>query len=610
MKLQSLFISTGKEGEKMKHFTYREVTLTGGFPASKEKLNRDVTIHAVYDRFAETGRIEAFHFQSENVHIFWDSDVAKWMEGAAYILAKHPDAALEQKVEHLIDCIEKNQSEDGYFNTYYTVKEPTGRWTKRDHHELYCAGHLIEAAVAYAEATSKERFLGCMEKYADYIEKVFVTENSAAFSTPGHEEIELALVRLYKYTKKKKYLDLAAHFINQRGVAEKDRRIDYDQSHLPVREQTEAVGHSVRAVYLYSAMADLALMLKDDALLNACKTLYADIVNKKMYITGGIGAVAQGETFSRAYDLPNAEAYTETCAGIGLIFFCQRMLRLENDASYADTIERVFYNGLLSGLSLGGDEFFYENPLEITLSEHFETIFGKRRFPPTTRKKSFSCSCCPPNINRFLPKLSEYVYGMEGDTLYINQFAESRLESGDIRCEMKTEYPLNGRISIKAEGISKIAVRIPEWCAKYTLDQAHTVENGYAVFENKGTAVLELDMAPFAVRANTRVIRDIGRLCIQAGPIVYCAESVDNGERLHALAIPADFTYRMHRDDWCGLNVLEIDAFRYEDETSALYMRALAEKPVAKPTVIRMIPFSAFANRGESDMLTWLREYQ
>ncbi len=592
----------------MKHFSYKQVDLTGGFMAAKEKLNRDVTIYAVYDRFDETGRIGAFDFNTDQVHYFWDSDVAKWIEGASYIIAKHPNAELEEKIEHLIDRIEKYQGEDGYFNIWYTVKEPNGRWTKRANHELYCAGHLFEAAIAYAEATGKERFLHCMEKYADYIYKVFVEEDSAAFSTPGHEEIELALVRMYQYTGKKKYLDLAAHFINLRGVSEKDDLSNYHQTHLPVRAQREAQGHSVRAVYLYTAMADLARELNDDGLCSACEALYRDIVTKKMYITGGIGSFHYGETFSNPYDLPNAEAYTETCAGIGLMFFCQRMQTLYNDATYADTIERVFYNGMLSGLSLDGDAFFYENPLEITMLEHFSNNFGTRRFPITQRKKSFSCSCCPPNINRLLPKLCEYVYGIDGDTLYVNQFVPSKLDNGTVRCEMKTDYPVNGKILLRAEGVKKIAVRIPSWCASYRLNKAHTVQNGYAIFDNDGEAILELDMTPFAIRANAKVIRDAGKLCVQAGPIVYCAESVDNGENLHAFAISADFTSHVIYDEKYGLNTLEIEGFRYTDSDDALYTRADAKKTVLLPTKIKMIPYHAFANRGETDMLVWFKE--
>lgn len=590
----------------MKHFTYKQTALTGGYWYDKEKLNRDVTIHAVYNRFHETGRIDAFRFDTEKVHVFWDSDVAKWMEGAAYILAKHPAPDLESKVESLIDLIEKNQGADGYFNIYYTVREPNGRWTNRGYHELYCAGHLMEAAVAYADATGKERFLHCMEKYADYIHKVFVEEDSASFSTPGHEEIELALVRMYRYTGKKKYLDLSAHFINRRGVAEKDGHSDYDQSHLPVREQTEARGHSVRAVYLYSAMADLALELQDDSLKKACEMLYEDITKRKMYVTGGIGSCHLGETFSKPYDLPNEEAYTETCAGIGLMFFCQRMLALKNDASYADTVERVFYNGLLSGLSLDGRSFFYENPLEITLLDHFTNAYGSRRFPITQRKESFSCSCCPPNINRLFPCLSEYVYGADGDTLYINQFVSSKLDADGITAEIETNYPLEGEIRIRANGVKRIAVRIPSWCDSYELTGAHTLENGYAIVENTGDIVLRLDMTPFAVRSNTKTVKDVGKLCVQAGPVVYCAESVDNGENLHAFALPADIHAEMKLDETIGLHALSVDAFRYCDTGDGLYFRA--KKQAIAPVKLKMIPYSAFANRGESDMLVWFSE--
>ncbi len=592
----------------MEQFTYKQVNLTGGFLAAKEELNRKVTIRAVYDRFDETGRIGAFRFDDRRVHYFWDSDVAKWMEGAAYILAKHSEPELERKMEWLIDRIAEHQGEDGYFNIYFTVKEPEKRFTARECHELYCAGHLFEAAVAYADATGRTRFLHCMEKYADYIYRVFVEEKSAGFATPGHEEIELALVKLYRYTGKKKYLTLAAHFINERGCSPKEEHSYHDQNHLPVREQTDAVGHSVRAVYLYSAMADLAKELGDEALKRACETLYADITERKMYATGGIGSCHLGETFSKPYDLPNEEAYTETCAGIGLMFFCQRMLSLSNASTYADTIERVLYNGVLSGLSLDGRAFFYENPLEITMLDHFENRYGKRRFPITQRKESFSCSCCPPNLNRLLPKLSEYIYGMEDGTLYINQFAACTLDADSVHCVMTTDYPTSGKISVKAEGVQKIAIRIPAWCEAYTLDQPHVVENGYAVFSNDGEATMELDMTPFAIRANTKVVKDVGKLCIQAGPVLYCAESVDNGENLHALAVSADFSSEVRYEPTLGLNVLELDAFRYGETDGGLYHRAKTSALMWKPVKLRMIPYQAFANRGETDMLVWLHE--
>ena len=592
----------------MRLFDYRKVDVTGGYLAAKQELNRKITINAVYDRFADTGRIGAFDFQTDEVHYFWDSDVAKWMEGAAYLLAKQPDAALEQKVESLIDKIEAHQGTDGYFNIYFTVKAPEKRFTDRSCHELYCAGHLFEAAVAYAEATGRERFLSCMEKYADYIYKVFVVEKSAAFVTPGHEEIELALVRMYRYTGKKKYLDLATFFINERGVHEGELT-DYCQSHKPVREQTEAVGHSVRAVYLYSAMADLAYELKDEALKQACEALYTDIVTRKMYVTGGIGSCHLGETFSKAYDLPNEEAYTETCAGIGLMFFCRRMMRLDNRATYADTIERVFYNGVLSGMSLDGKSFFYENPLEITQLDHFSNSYGARRFPITQRLECFGCSCCPPNINRLLPLLGEYLYGIEDDTLYVNQFASGVLKDGAIHCEMTTGYPVDGRVILSARGVRRLAVRIPSWCASFTLNKPYTMKDGYAVFENDGEAVLDFDMTPFALRSSDKVAKDVGKLCVQAGPIVYCAEGVDNGDNLHAFAISPEFQAKPRYSEAMGLNVFEISAERARKaEDGVLYARADSKEPAWEKATLRLVPYNVFANRGETDMLVWFAE--
>lgn len=595
----------------MKFYDFDKVELGEGFFKSKETLNREITIDAVYNRFYDTGRITAFECNwregDENrPHFYWDSDVAKWIEGASYIIKRNPSAELEAKIEKIIDEIEKNQRHDGYFNIYFQNIEPTNRFKDRDKHELYCAGHLMEAAVAYADATGKTRFLDCMEKYADYIIKVFTVEKSAAFVTPGHEEIELALVKMYRYTGKKKYLDLAAFFINERGVHEEEIT-EYNQSYAPVRKQTEALGHSVRAVYLYCAMADLAYELKDEELDNACRTLYSDIVNKKMYITGGIGSTAVGEAFTKPYDLPNEQAYTETCAGIGLMFFAQRMMKVHNDSTYADTIERVFYNGILSGLSTDGKAFFYENPLEITLMNHFSSMYGTKRYPITQRLECFGCSCCPPNINRLLPTLGGYIYGTDGDTLYVNQFSGSTLDGGQVRCEMKTAYPTDGRVSINAEGVKKVAVRIPGWCNKFEINREYRIENGYAVIENDGEITVIFDMTPFAVSANTGVIEDAGKICIQSGPIVYCAEAVDNGENLHSVSVAPDFGYSVSFDEASGLNRLEIDAFRSVSNDDRLYSRVSEENISLNPIKLKLIPYCSFANRGETDMMVWFR---
>lgn len=599
----------------MKTIPFEQVELTDGFLFDKQELNRNTTIYSVYDRFYDTGRITAFDFQwkegdPNQPHYFWDSDVAKWIEGASYILHRHPTPELEAKIDDLVTKIQKNQGEDGYFNIYFTVVEPNERFQNRDHHELYCAGHLMEAAVAYAEATGKTDLLTCMEKYADYIAKVFIEEKSAGFFTPGHEEIELALVRMYRHTKKKKYLDMAAYFINTRGVNQSENTNGcYLQSHIPVREQTEAVGHAVRAVYLYTGMAYVAAETNDPTLLAACRTLWENIVGQKMYITGGIGSIRIGEAFTSAYDLPNDTAYAETCAAIGLIYFSQAMLAMENDAKYADVIERALYNGMLSGLSQNGKAFFYENPLEINLSERFDgTIFagafGKKKMARTQRAECFVCSCCPPNINRLLASLGNYLYGLENDILYVNQFVSSNFKHDAVSCVQKTDYPNNGVIRITANGVSTVALRIPGWCDSFSLNKPYQLQKGYALVENDGTDILlTLDMPPVAVFADPRVLRDVNRVAVMRGPVVYCAEGVDNGANLHRLSLALPLNSREIESGEFGLPNLEVAGYELQPFTNSLYQK---QAPLQQPVSIKMIPYHAFANRGESDMLVWL----
>ena len=597
----------------MKTFSYDKVELNSGYLFGKQELNRKITIDAVYDRFYDTGRIGAFDFDykegvsdpGKKPHIFWDSDVAKWMEGAAYILKKHPMPHLEERVDALVEKIKANQQDDGYFNIYYTLIEPEARFTDRSCHELYCAGHLMEAAVAYAEATGKTVFLECMEKYADHIKKVFVDEKSAAFSTPGHEEIELALVRMYNFTGKKKFLDLAAFFVNTRGtIEENDQHTggSYSQSHIPVREQTEAVGHSVRAMYLYTGMAMLAKETGDKTLISACRKLWEDTVLRKMYVTGGLGSTCIGEAFTHPFDLSNDQAYTETCAGIGLMFFSNAMLSFENDARYADAIERVLYNGVLSGLSLNGKEFFYENPLEINLGDRFESSFGKRRFPITQRVECFKCSCCPPNINRLLPSLGNYIYGADGDTLYVNQFADSTLEDGGISCKQTTDYPLSGRVRISVSGVSKVAVRIPFWCYSFKINKPYEISRGYAIVDASGDTEVEFDMTPKTVFADPRVKADAGRICVMRGPVVYCAEAVDNGEDLHSFVLPAKINASETFSEEFGLYTLEVPCTKRLHLDGGIYS---SKPPKTEETTLKLIPYNCFANRKETDMLVW-----
>ena len=590
----------------MKTFSFNQVELTDGYLFNKQELNRKITVRSVYNRFAESGRFAALDCDGTvTPHIYWDSDVAKWIESAAYILQKHDDPELEVLADALIAKIKKHQGPDGYFNLYFTIVEPDARFTDRSQHELYNAGHLTEAAIAYADATGKTELLEIVERYLEYIHRCFPYKRSANFTTPGHEEIELALIKLYRYTGKKKYLDMAKYFLDMRGTVKEWGSDElYSQTHLPVREQTEAVGHAVRAMYLYVGMAYLAAETGDTTLLDACRALWRDVTDRKMYVTGGIGSTHLGEAFTHAYDLPNDTAYAETCAAIGLVFFANAMLALENDAKYADVLERTLYNGVLSGISLNGKSFFYENPLEINLSERFHVRHGKRRFAITQRLECFSCSCCPPNLSRLLAALGNYVYGQEDDTLYVNQFVSSTLKSGTLRCTMQTDYPREGTVRLTASGAARVALRIPAWCEQFTINKPYQMQKGYAIIENDGSEIVVVfDMTPKAIWTDPRVIRDTGRFCIMRGPIVYCAEAVDNGENLHSFSVPADFSYEERLNEDFGLYTLTVSCKQSLPFEDGLYA---AHPPKTRDTTLTLIPYSCFANRGESDMLVWL----
>ncbi len=608
--------------------SFADVNITGGFWSAKQQLNRDVTMEAVRLRFEETGRFEAFKFNWDDdsdlpqPHIFWDSDIAKWLESAALILRKNADSVLEQRVDDIVDLIEKNQGEDGYFNICFTVCEPEGRWQNRDAHELYCAGHLTEAAVAYYEATGKDKFLRLMEKYMDYIARVFVQEKSAAFSTPGHEEIELALVKLYRCTGEQRFLDLAAFFINERGKETLPVtswcNTKYNQSHLPVREQRTAEGHSVRACYLYSGMADLAKETQDEELLTACKALFDNIVEKRMYITGGIGSSHEGEAFTVDYDLQNDTAYAETCAAISLAMFANRLKEIDMDAKYADIVEKVYYNGFLSGISLDGKAFFYENPLEILHAEHNRHASinrSRERFPITRRQEVFSCSCCPPNVTRFIAAFGDYIYSTGEDGVYVHQFADSNAAfdcNGErVTVSQKTEYPNDGKVTFAVNGLKgkKLFVRIPGWCAKAAFDKNYAVDKGYAVFDvdtDSFALTMDMDISPRIYAAHPLVFADNGRFALQAGPIVYCMEEEDNGANLRDIALLKNTTFTVHFDENFGANVIDAQGQRVDvSDNTALYTAIDAIK--TKLVDVRFIPYYAFANRSDCDMLVWFK---
>lgn len=600
--------------------SYSNVNINMGFWQKRQQLNRDVTSRAVLDRFMETGRFEAFKCDwregmPNKPHIFWDSDVAKWMESIAYLIQKQPMPEMERVVEETIDQIEINQDKYGYVNSYFTSVEPNKRWFHRWAHELYCAGHLMEAAVAWKEATGRDRFLKIMCRYADYIYRVFVEENSAHFATPGHEEIELALVRLYHATGEKKYLELSRHFVDLRGDNDKDGlgapsyTRHADQSHLPAREQSTAEGHSVRACYFYSAMADIAREYGDEALKTACEKIFDNLSLRRMYITAGIGSTHNSEAFTIDYDLPNETAYTETCASIALAYFAWRMLMLTPEVHYADVIERVIYNGFLSSTSLSGDKFFYSNPMEIDASRRYAHPSSEKGdwLPITERVKVFGCSCCPPNITRFVASIGDYMFTENDECVYLHQFMGAEADVSGARITVKTQYPADGVIAIHAENLSgrTLNVRIPGWCEHFEMNVPYSLENGYAVLSGDVIdAVLTLDMTPCLMEANPYVADTAGKAAVMRGPVVYCLEGVDNGGLLHDVRLNAETTFTEEMSELYGMPVLKAHGKRrVNPQTEWLYRRY---QPQLTEKTLTFIPYYAIANRGETDMRVWV----
>lgn len=562
--------------------------------------------------------------------VFQDSDVAKWLEGAAYSLLYKPDKELEGRCDEVIELLGSAQHEDGYLNTYFTIKEPDKRWSNLcEAHELYCAGHLIEAACAYFECTGKSRFLDIMKKYADCIYTHFITEGAEGWS--GHPEIELALMRLYRCTGEERYYELAKHFIDVRGtdpqfyVKEREKcgwtvwgnnphDTRYSQCNAPVRELSVASGHAVRAVYLYTAMADLAAKDKDAELLSACKRLWNSITRNRMYITGGIGSAYEGEAFTVDYHLPNDTAYAETCAAIGLIFFANKMLKADRSSEYANVMERALYNCVLAGMELDGKKFFYVNPLEIVPG-----ISGTAQSMPHVRPirpKWFTCACCPPNVARLLPSIAEYAWHTEENTVYSNLFIAGTLDLSDTfggKISLESDFPYNGGLKYKAEGnfSGTLSVRIPDYAEKLVITKngkaaEYEIKNGYAYINSiVGGDIIEVDFSihPRFVYANSKVSADSGKAAVQYGALVYCAEGADNGEVLN-LAIDDSAEIRVGEyepNTLFGIRRLYAKGERITTSDS-LYSY---EKPTAKPCEITLIPYYAHSNRGENQMRVW-----
>lgn len=576
--------------------------------------------------------------------VFQDSDVYKWLEAVAYSLTWHPDPELEKIADETIDLIASAQQEDGYLDTYYIINGLDKRFTNlMDHHEMYCFGHMTEAAVAYYHATGKDTFLNVVIRYADCIEAHLGIEEGKLHGYPGHEVAEMALIGLYNITKNEKHLKLAKYFIDQRGQAplyfdEECRRNgntcywddayfkkQYYQAGKPVREQDKAEGHAVRAVYLYSGMADVASATEDEELFRACETLWDNIVSKQMYITGAIGSNEHGESFSFDYDLPNDTVYGETCASIGLVFFARRMFEITGDSRYVDVIETEMYNGVISGMSLDGKKFFYVNPLEADPEACLKDYHKKH--VKIERQKWFGCACCPPNVARLLSSIGGYAYEQNEKDLYMNLFigGDMNLTFGGKRAAMTVEtgYPWNGGVKMtiteSEDTVFALHVRIPGWCSAYTLTVngeriASAMEKGYAVIERTwaagDTVELQMEMPVTLVEAHPNVREDVGKVAVMRGPVVYCLEEEDNGKILQDLYLKEDsvFTEAYEADLLKGIVTIKADGKRVSDKgwsDKALYRVYRGKEK--EDASLKFIPYYAWANRSVGEMLVWVK---
>jgi len=615
-----------------------DVRLLDGFLEPRRRVNRESTLPSQYDHLEQTGRLDNFRRAAGKIDApfsgvyFNDSDVYKWLEAAAWTLASDPDPELERMVNVAIREIEDAQRQDGYLNTYFTFEKASKRWTDLTHkHELYCAGHLIQAAVAHHRATGSERLLNVARRFADHICDTFGPEEEGKrLGTDGHEEIEMALVELFRDTGDRKDLDQAKFFVDVRGHGLLGGRTyhgihglsggrEYHQDHKPLREMREMVGHAVRAVYLNAGAADLYAETGDPTLLEALERLWHNMTTRRMYVSGGIGSRYEDEAFGEDYELPNARAYTETCAAIGSVMWNWRMLAIDGDARYADLLEHTLYNAALAGLSLDGQSYFYQNPLSDSGTHRRSTWFG--------------VACCPPNIARLLASLPGYFYGVSDDGVWVHLYAEGaaevRLDDGrTVGLRQRTQYPWDGDIEIEVDGESdfSLMLRIPAWCEEGTAIEineepfdASGPPGSYAEIRRAwrpGDKVrLSLPMPVSRVECHPYVAENAGRVALMRGPLLYCVEQVDNpGFDLRDIVLPAEasFSVRSRPDLLGGVAVLETLAEIVppdEDWAERLYRRARPRTDGPRETAenITAIPYYAWANRDPGPMRVWLR---
>jgi len=637
----SLFLFSCSEKQKNNEYLvspvpFTDVHITDNFWANRIKTNHDVTIPIAIQKSEETGRVDNFAIAGGlktgefcSPYPFDDSDIYKIIEGAAYSLQMFPDEKMEHVIDSLVDLIGLAQEDDGYLYTNRTIMGENGhewagkeRWVNVDDlsHELYNLGHFYEAATAYYQATGKRKILDIAIKSADLVDSVFGYGKIEDW--PGHQEIEIGLTKLYRVTGEKRYLDLAKFFLDVRGTGDVHEKKTYNQSHLPVVQQTEAVGHSVRAAYMYTGMADVAALTGDQQYIDAITTIWKDVVYKKLYITGGIGAAGGYEGFGGAYELPNMRAYCETCAAIANVFWNYRMFLMTGDAKYVDVLERSLYNNVLSGVSLSGDHFFYPNPLE-SVGQH-------------KRSEWFGCACCPSNISRFIPSMPNYIYAQKDDQLYINLFVPStttfKTEKGNVQLTQQSNMPWGGNISVTLQPEksmkSKLYIRIPGWASNQPVPgdlysflnptsskpvfkvNGETVnpktDNGYAIISRtwKPGDLVEIGF-PFEIRkikANENIEDDRGKMALQMGPLVYCAEWTDYKDPdILSLVLPENtaLSATFKPTMLGGINVISGDA------EGAKKVKG-SDEIATWPRKFTAIPYYAWAHRGQGQMAVWI----
>jgi len=632
--------------------------ILAGFWQERQRLNFNSSIPAVMKTFEDTGRIRALTQDlkdDEEHHIFWESDLAKWLEAVFVSLQKNPDNELNKYAENLTEKIISNQEENGYLNSYFTFFEPENKFQNlKVRHELYCAGHLMEAALEHLKLNGTSRFYDAMERCMDHIGSTFGIEPGKKRGYPGHQEIELALLKAYEQTGKQKFLDLADYFLSERGskphyydeeerqlkLKEKeldlsdypseirdfismlnsgeDKNYNYLQAHdLPVNQKT-AEGHSVRALYMYTAMADLARIKKDRRMLQACKSLWRNIVDRRIYVHGGVGSSHIGERFTFDYDLPNDFAYAETCASIALMFFAERLSRIERNSEYTDIIEKVLYNTILASTSANGKGFFYDNYLEC-IPEFL--VFHQRRHG--IRDEYHTCSCCPPNITRLIADLGRYIYSSCSEGINVHQYISSessfKIDGDSVHLKQHSGFPWKGSSNLTLNKVSgkefSLFIRVPEW------DQNMKVEingnnvsfkkiKGYAqikrTWKESDEVSLSFDLKPRVVRSLSKVRYNVQRACVFRGPLLYCMESIDNGPYLNQILMNQDQKLEAVDDElFEGCISLSGDMIRLNDSTDVLYS---SSKPEFRKTKVKLIPYFLWANRGENEMLVWINE--